>query len=32
VITAPRLYRYWSAAVAMAVVALAIVTRIVRGY
>lgn len=32
VITAPRLYRYGSAAVAMAVVALAIVTRIVHGY
>lgn len=32
VITAPRVYRYGSAAVAMAVVALAIVTRILRGY
>jgi hypothetical protein len=32
VITAPRLYKYGSAAVAMAVVALAIATRIVRGY
>jgi hypothetical protein len=31
VITAPRLYRYWSAAVAMAVIALDLVTRIV-GY
>jgi hypothetical protein len=32
VITAPRIYRYGSAAVAMAVIALAIMTRILRGY
>jgi hypothetical protein len=32
VITAPRLYRYGSAAVAMTVVVLAIVTPIIRGY
>jgi hypothetical protein len=30
-ITAPRLYRYWSAAVAMAVVALDLVTRFIGG-